>query len=785
MAIRIFLSTVLLTFLIGVVSWAIRPTEKTFSWVELSAQDYLIGYLDRTGAGWDATHLRMSNYDAAIASLYSTVSGEYFAYAALGTMGSRLELETGESYPLYHEAYVSEDYFRGRSITVSLGRLFFPGEEGAFVIGNGLARQLFGNPSAAVGQLVKLTEPEAGDPGRSARIVGVLAPSPAQDPDQDNDYALTGSLAAKLASRPSLATMPLHIQLQMTSVSSEDLASSIQAWTQETFGPEGRMRLVNDLSSERQTYVREMKPRIEARRRTFALLGSALAVGALLALYAQSYWHLLRQRQYLGVDKALGATRVRLVASLMASQLPWGALGGLVGVLALWSLYELIPGVFLTEPPAIVLGLAISIPQVALLALALCVSVPLMRIPAMQLIRGKVEGGRVKPLLALVYGGLAITFAIGLAATRVDEVVTTEARALATQFGLVYSLQAGNPVLDPRSERAFESSEFTPVFTGVDAAALTELPGVEAASLAQTIPQLNMNLDGNQTSAMAVAADASYLGFMGFSLADGDNSGCVLSPQVAADLGARLDDVITLSGLTGPVPCVVSGILEPHDALWSWLVADLPAVITPPLDGIGLALPGNSATPFSSTRVLLRLASPEVENRVVSWLANAHPGVGAEIVPTTPDVEGLMEGLKLQARLFSLMAALAAVLCVWGVVGGFFALLDAERFKTALDRALGLSLGGLTGRWWAQMVIWSIASASAGIAGGFLTSRALYDALALDIPNLPKPEYLTLDLRSMVVVALFLVILSSILSLTGRRWVARQSALQLLKEGAA
>lgn len=208
-------------------------------------------------------------------------------------------------------------------------------------------------------------------------------------------------------------------------------------------------------------------------------------------------------------------------------------------------------------------------------------------------------------------------------------------------------------------------------------------------------------------------------------------------------------------------------------------------MITPPLDGIGLALPGNTATPFTSTRLLLKLSTREAEATVKAWLEAAHPAVDAEVVPTTPDVAAILGSLRLQARLFSLMGVLAVALCVWGIAGGFLALLDAERFKTALDRALGLSLDGLTRRWWLQMVAWSAVSATAGIAAGFFTARALYDALALDIPNLPQADRLVLEMRSVLLVALLLIALATSLSLTGRRWVARRSALQMLKEGAA
>lgn len=784
MALKVTLSSALLTFLIGVLVWATQPTEKAFSWVELSANDYLIGYFSSGVAPADPSVVRFSEYPAAIESLRMEVPGDYAAYAALGAMGARLVLDSGASFPLFNIGFVSDDYFQARSVSVLAGRLVEPGEQDAFVIGNALARQVFGDPASAAGRSVELVEPLGGGSSRTVEIVGVLAPSPAQDPDIDHDLALTGSLAAYLKERQVSAGLPLYLTLRMEGVDPTAVLAAIERWTADYLGPESSVKHVN-ADPRRQAYVERTKPRIEARRRTLFGFGAALALGALLALYAQSYWQLLRRRQLLGVDKALGATRFRLIAHLLASQLPWGVLGSAIGAWLLWSLYDFIPDIFLTRPTGAIMSLAVVVPLVALLMLALAVSVPLLRAPAMQLIRGRVEGGRVRPILLLVYGGLAIALAGGLAATRVEGDVAAEARALANQFGLMYSLQAGSPVIDPRAERAFESSEFAPVFMEADAVSLRQLPGVEAASLAQTIPNLSVSMDGKRTSAMAVAADASYMSFMGLRLAAGDNSACVLAPQVAGELRAALGDEITLAGLSGPVPCVVSGILEPHDALWAWLVADLPDVITPPLDGIGLALPGNTATPFSSTRVLLRLASPEVEDRVGSWLAATHPDAGAEVIPATPDVEGLLEGLKLQARLFSLMAALAAVLCVWGIVGGFLALLDAERFKTALDRALGLSLDNLTRRWWNQLVAWGAISASLGIMGGFLASRALYDALALDIPNLPKPEHLTLDLRSMVVVALFLVILSSVLSLTGRRWVARQSALQLLKEGAA
>lgn len=782
MALKLTLSTMLLSFLMGLVVWATQPTGKAFSWVESSEQDYLIGYLPSDYQElYVSASLRMGDYAGAIRALRSAVPGSYSVYAAIGRMGNRLVLSTGASFPIFQEQYVSEEYTAARNLRIQSGRLFNPDEGDEFVIGHALAKQVFGDPAQAVGQPVDIVGTR---PLRKATIVGVLAPSPAQDPDLDTDSALVGSLTTEIAASPLVATMPLHLVVRTVATDPEGTLTAIERWMGEYFGPSGRLMRANE-STDRQAKIVELAPRIEARRRTFLAFGGALAVAALVALYAQSYWYLLRERQLLGVDKALGATRYRLALRLVTSQLPWGVLGSVAGLGGLWSLYDLIPDVFLTRPPLSVMGFAIGVPMVALFTLASLIGVPLVRAPAMELIRGKVQGGRIKPLLVLVYGGLAIALAGGLAATRVEENVRAEARALNDRFGLMYSLQAGNPVLDTRTERAFEGADFVPVFTTKDTEALVRLPGIESATLAQTVPQLTVSLDERQTTVMAVAADVTYLSFMGLLLAAGDGGACVLAPQVAEDLGARLGDTLALTGLTGSVPCRLSGILEEHNPLWSWLVTDLPDVITPPLDGIGLALPGNTAIPFRSTRVLLRLAIPDAEGSVRTWLEADHPGIGAEVVPTTPDVEGLLASLGLQARLFSLMAALAVVLCVWGIVGGFLALLDAEKFKTALDRALGLSLNGVTRRWWNQMIAWSTISATAGVAGGLLTTRALYDALALDIPNLPRVERLSLGLGSVGLVVLLLAALSTALSLTGRRWVARRSALQLLKEGAA
>ncbi len=783
MRVNLTITAALLTLLVGVVTWALQPTEKAFSWIELSDSDYLFGYLPMAGVTPATAQVTVMQAPEVIAELEREVPGDYAAFAAIGRIGRSLALESGESFPLFSEQYVTEGYFRARGTRVQHGRLFRPGERGAVVIGHSLARQRFGDPASAVGARAAIT---GGGLREEVVIVGVLAPSPAQHPEVDADFALVGSLEAELAANPVAGAMPLTLQLSMGGAEAAALRPDLEAWVRERFGPLGGVASTNSLIDQRQQAVLDTRPRIHARRHTFLAFGAALVTAALLALYAQSYWYLLRRRQLLGVDKALGATRAQLMRRLLLAQLPWGLLGSALGCLGLWALYDLVPGLFLTRPPAPVLALAVLTPSAALLALAVAVSRPLATASAVALLRGRVEGGRIRPLLVMVYAGLALALGGGLAASRVQAHVTNEGRALDARFGLTFALQAGDPVIDTRRERAFEAgSDLRPVFSADDAQALAVLPGVTGASLAQAIPGLGVANGAEQATLMAVAADASYLPLIGLELAAGDASACLLAPAAAQRLGASLGDELTLAGLTGPVACRLSGVLAPAPELWGWLVPDLPELITPPLDGLGLPVPGHTAAPFRSTRVLLRLAAPEAEAALSAWLAGAHPDAGAEAIPYTPDVATLLTNLRAQATLFTLIAALAALLSAWGVVGGFLALLDAERFKTALDRALGLSLKRIGRHWWARTLALGAASATLGTLLGVAFTDRLYDALSLDVPDLPATARIGPTPALVLLIVVGLLALSWLLSHLGTRWVSRRSTLQLLKEGAA
>lgn len=780
-------TAMLLSLLIGVTVWALMPTHKVFSWVETSELDYLVGALPSSGRPPIPPAVPFNHYPEALESLRAQVKGRYFPYVSLGTLGRRLTLKSGHSFPIFNESYVSEGFFKARQVNAQYGRLVHQGDESAIVLGHKLAREIFGDPSLAVGQAVELGSPISPNNVQSVEIIGVLTPSPAQDPHLDVDEGIVGILGSDLAAEVfnNLDILPLIINIRFRLSSDiQDILPELEMWAKGYFGSEGRVVSANSFVDDRRITIQRTLPRIAARHVTFVSFGITLAFSALLALYAQSYYHLLRRRQLLGVEKALGATRRQLTLRLIGTQLPWGLVGGLLGGFGVWSLYDILPKVFLTRPPIIVLVAAVLTPLLALLVLAAVASWPLLTQSAMSLLRGRMKGSRVRPLFILVYGGLAFALAGGLAASQVFVQVQREVEALQTQFGLMYSLQAGDAVIDDRTDRAFEAgSDFSPVFTSQDAKALEDLRGVREATVAQTLPNLSVTFNDVSTQLRAVAADDQYLEFMELQLIKGDAAGCVLTETSASDLGIAVGQELVLAGLQGPLPCQISGILQNPPELWSWLVQDLPELIVPPLDGLGLPLPGYNAIPFRSIRILVKLSSPEAELAVREWQATNFPDVQAELLPYTPDVETLLSSLRIQAQLFLLISLLAAVLSIWGIIGGFLALLEAERFRIALDRALGLSLQRMSRRWWFQTLGLGLLSSLLGLAIGYLFTVRLYNALALNIPNLPSRDTLVFSSELVIIIIFVLFILSAGLTLMATRWMKRQSSLTLLKEG--
>lgn len=785
MRIYLTVTAALLALLTGVVVWVLQPDYRAFSWTTHVSREYVVGYLPGEVIGGPGNEPEISLLDAedAIASLYASVQGAYTAYTGVGEMGRRIETADGVSAPLHHGGWNTSGYFAARGLSVRFGTL--PAQQQEIVLGDALARRLYEDPALAVGERVELASSFRSE---TFIVSGVLQPSPAQDTELDADDGIAGLLQGRLDSDTGLlGMMPLFLQLVFDSqAEAERLEPELTAWVHSYFGAEGGVRSrESTFAPDRQADLLQTRFDVDTRRVTLLAFGLLILVSAAGTLVTQLHFHLVRRRQLLGVDKALGATRATLVARLAASQLSWILLGTAAGYASLQFLHHLLPDLFLTRPPIIVSVLAVTAPVTVLLVLIALTSLPLLTSSALELLRGRIKGRRIRSLLWLVYGSLALAIAGGLAATQVYLQVQREADTLRAQFGSMYSLQAGAAIIDTRLERSFEGGALgTPPFSEADAGSVAQVAGVRSAALAQTIPHLGVSAADRTTELRTAAADGTYLELMGLSLATGGSGGCVLSAAAATNLRAGVGSVLTLQGLSAPVDCQVSGILEPSPPLWGWLVADLPDLIAPPLDGLGLALPGYTAEPFRSIRILLQLESPTVEGEVRQWLAANYPGVPAEIIPYTPDAGDLLENLRVQAQLFLLIAAMAAVLAVWGIIAGFRTLLEAERFRLALDRAFGLSVRSMAFSSWQQTLGLGLLSASLGASVGYLLAVRLYNAFALDIHSLPRREALAIDPLLITIIFASLFVLSALLTAAAARWLSRQSSLAMLKEGA-
>ncbi len=786
MRLNVSVTSLLVALLAGVIVWILQPDYRAFSWAQHVDREYLVGFVpgEYTRDPSSPPAHSLLDHQAAIDALYASVPGDYLAYAAMGAIGHRLQLDDGTSVPIHHGSWVSDDYYAARDLTPRFGRLP-TGAQDEIALGNDLARQMFGDPAEAVGQNVQMVSAHGSEP---LSIVGTLQPSPSQDRDVDVDEGHVGQLAREIARSPGfLEQQALFLHLRFASEAEfQRVEAALTRWVTAYFGQQGSVSSrESGMTDARQGDLARLRTDVEARRGTLLAFGLLLLASAAGTLVGQLQFHLVRRRQLLGVDKALGATRLNLVARLISSLMGWTAFGAVSGCGALWLLHLSLPDLFLTPPPLIAALTALLLPVAVLVILALIAALPLVTQSSMALLRGRIKGQRIRALLWLVYGALALSIAGGLAAMQVFVQVQREADELQARFGNMYALQAGAAVIDTRLERSFEGGTLgTPRFSEADAEALRALPGVSDAVIAQAVPQQQVSSAGGSAELRAMAAGAPYSGFMDLHLVSGDSSGCVLTEAAASRLAVHLGDPLVLSGIAGPVGCTLTGIMREPAELWQWLVVDLPDLITPPLDGIGLALPGYLAEPFRSIRILVNATDPATEHTVNSWLADAHPGLAAEFIPYTPEVGPLLENLVVQAQLFLLISVLAAVLGVWGVVAGFLTLLEADRFRLALDRAFGLSVRRMVFESWQQTITPGILSLLVGSGLGYAIAVRLYNAFALDIPSLPRRELLALNPMLLGSVAMGVLLLSVCLTLMAANWLRRQSSLTLLKEGA-
>lgn len=537
------MSSFLLALIVGLGGWLLVFGARAVRWVEGSSRDYVVGR-DPTLEPRSDANLSLSHFGEALRALQRSVPGDYRAYAKTSLTGRRIELEDGASFPLFRELYVSATFFSARGVEVQRGRLWDEAEGGAAVIGYGLARRLFGAAQLAVGKRVRLYAPGAVTNTEEKVIVGVLGPSPSQDPELDADDALVLPLARRLEEEQG---EPLYLFVRFEGASeAERVVPHMRAWSEAHFGPEGIAEPIDNLVQERGRFAEDALESLAARRITLVTFTVLLTLAMVTTLYTHLGWSYALERRRLGLERALGASRVGATLAFAKGQLLWSLIGGGAGGIGLWLLGPRL-GARLgsLEPPLLLL--AALVPSLTLLPLLVATLAPLMRQPVAVSLRPPRPRGCARLPIYLAYGGLSLALSGGIAATQVYLHLRGEASGLEARFSRLYTLQTGASVLDFRAERALEALQAVPAFGGEDVRALTSLPGVRRGSLAQTLPHLTVSSGGRQLSAWTVVADGAYMGLLGLSYGEGTGApeGCAVSRRVAdalrVGIGARLE----------------------------------------------------------------------------------------------------------------------------------------------------------------------------------------------------------------------------------------------------
>jgi hypothetical protein len=232
------------------------------------------------------------------------------------------------------------------------------------------------------------------------------------------------------------------------------------------------------------------------------------------------------------------------------------------------------------------------------------------------------------------------------------------------------------------------------------------------------------------------------------------------------------------------------------DALYPWLIADFPQVITPALPGLGPFIEdsqGRNMVPtdrFYSTRILFRLSPGSNLAQVQSRFQTLNPTLRFQIVRYAPGAERALENLRWQTQLFLGLAILSCTLSIWGLISGFLALLDAQRYRLALERVIGLNLVSLQRQWWIQTLAFCGVSGTLGGGLALLLSTPLYNAFGLEVPSGEPGNVLPIvtSIQTRGVFYILLVVALVFLTLTlvkiGVVYFKSQSVPRLLKEGA-
>lgn len=261
-------------------------------------------------------------------------------------LASQFTLDTGRPWPDDEMAYnlcVSEDYFRTMGVRMVAGRAFSNADRSdgrVVIVSASFAREFWPNESALGRRLSETDHPHAGD---WLTVVGVV--EDAKQSSFEQDIPLT-------VYRP-LTQAPQRLSLaHMTYVFRTDGDPHALALPMRT----ALHRLAPGLPVPAVASMDELiGERLVAARFQAQLLG-AFALAALgltlVGIFAALAYAVSRRTRELGVRIALGASRTRIVTSVLQRSLILAVTGVVVGTMAAWGLATILQDVLFGVRPA-------------------------------------------------------------------------------------------------------------------------------------------------------------------------------------------------------------------------------------------------------------------------------------------------------------------------------------------------------------------------------------------------------------------------------------------------
>jgi putative ABC transport system permease protein len=382
---------------------------------------------------------------------------------------------------------VSADYFQVTGAQVALGRPLQPDDERRSIalISHGMWQRRFGGAIDAVGKSVVLN-------GESFTIVGVLRPdfvslvrdaelvvpySPSSDPRRSN--RAQGFLRVIARMQPG--------------VTAEQAADDLAA-----IGRRLRDEYPDSHGADTSIRVVGLHQEVSGRSRSmlWMLLGAVVLV-MLVACANIANLFLVRglaRRRELAVRAAIGASRPRIVAHLLAEAATLGIIGGGVGLVVAHALVQALIAIGPTDLPRVA-EIGIDVRAAAFtLVLALGTSLLVGIAPALQACRGDLRGGLQAGERGSSHGGGRVRTVLVFAEVALSTVLLMTAALLARSFQPVQAIDPGFRTANvltvrlslPRarySGRAAIESFYKQAHPRI-----ASVPGVRAAAAANVVP---------------------------------------------------------------------------------------------------------------------------------------------------------------------------------------------------------------------------------------------------------------------------------------------------------